>query len=230
VTTLHDQLEAAVCDVRADLTALTEGARRRGLAQRRRRRTLAAVGTAAAAVLVGGAAWGLVSPAAPDRPAPVATDPGGTATSTATPTAAAVATVPLDGRSAAGVLAELVARLGPTPRGSGGQDGGGEPYARLLMARGALVEVNVQHAERYSDPDGLEVGRRDDGKDGTDRWVALYVDHARGVRVSVAVVAREGLAPPLDPLQLETIAKDAAWAFEVPAPAPPAPSPYTSLD
>jgi hypothetical protein len=88
----------------------------------------------------------------------------------------------------------------------------------------------VQPASWFEQPDGVTVEREDDSKVGTDRWVAQSFDNARDVRVVVSIVVPEGAVPPLDTQQLAHLAQDPAWAFEVRAPAPPAPSPYTSLD
>jgi hypothetical protein len=224
MTTLHDQLRDAVDDVRADLPALTLAAQRRGLSQRRRRRALAAVGTAAAALLVGAAVVSQVGGGRPG-PMPVATEaPSAVVTDT---------TVPLDGRATAGQLADLASAAGLHPSTSRGQDpAGGSPdtWAQIGLADvpGATLEVNVQRPGPDV-PDGVSVHRRDDGKVGTDRWVAVRVDHAAGLLVAVALVVPEGAPRPLDDQQLAQVADAGVWGFHVAAPAPAAPSPYTPM-
>jgi hypothetical protein len=97
---LHDTMADAVADVSADVPALTDASRRRGLSIRRRRRALATVGTAAAASVLALGGYALLPGAdgsegavATETPAPVTVGElsGETAPATAAGYAAALA-------------------------------------------------------------------------------------------------------------------------------------------
>ena len=146
------------------------------------------------------------------------------------------ALVPIDGRSAAGLLASAVAEYDietTSGRGQGGTHGQRETYAELAFSapRGSVISVNVQAASITDAPNGTRFERQDDDKLGTDRWVAIRTDHARNLRVSVALVVPEGTPPALGRAQMTAIAADSRWDFMVPADAgSAAPIAFTELD
>ncbi len=149
---LHDLLDDAVADVRADLPVLTATARRQGLAIRRRRRALASVGSAAAAAVVTLGVW-IVTPGGSGPHDAVATD------HSTTPAPLSGRTAPI---TAGGVAAALTAAVDEVGDGTVSRRqadvSDGEGMAALLLeppggsGPAGQVFVNLQSPRDAGEP------------------------------------------------------------------------------
>jgi hypothetical protein len=213
---LQDSLHEAVADISANLPALADSSRRRGLALRRRRRALAAVGATTVATVLALGIHALVPGA------------GGGESDVATDIAAPVVVGQLSGRTAQitgrGAAAALADAVGDVADGTfGGFQGDAWEHEalgafRFLPASGSgpagLVMVNLQplgmagpapygcadpawrsamldcHSRQLPDGDTLRTYRDEDTESGagSQRLVAEVISPGRHLRVAVGAM------------------------------------------